>query len=183
VRTAIRELHEAGPSSPEIARRLDLAPTTVSYHVRRLAQPIDDRCARRYDWAAVQRYYDQGHSARACIKAFGFSSAAWSDAVKRAAIVARPAVIPISELLVDGTYRGRFNVKARLLKERLKEKRCECCGLIEWRGEPTTLAPHHVNGRRNDNRPENLELLCPNCHSQAGNYAGRNGRADGSRAA
>ena len=34
---------------------------------------------------------------------------------------------------------------------------------------------HHVNGDGRDNRLDNLELLCPNCHSQTETYGGRNG--------
>jgi 5-methylcytosine-specific restriction endonuclease McrA len=34
---------------------------------------------------------------------------------------------------------------------------------------------HHVNGDGLDNRLENLELLCANCHSQTETYGGRNG--------
>lgn len=52
--------------------------------------------------------------------------------------------------------------------------RCEKCGLDEWRGSPLSLALHHVNGDRHDNRLANLQLLCPNCHSQTDNFAGRN---------
>jgi hypothetical protein len=40
-----------------------------------------------------------------------------------------------------------------------------------------SLALHHRNGDGEDNRLENLELLCPNCHSQTDTFAGRNRRA------
>ena len=76
-----------GVARVEIARRLGVSKATVSYHARRLGQPVDERCARRYDWSAVQRYYDAGHSVRECIEAFGFSSASWFEAVKRGAVL------------------------------------------------------------------------------------------------
>jgi 5-methylcytosine-specific restriction endonuclease McrA len=107
------------------------------------------------------------------------SSASWAEAVRRSDIVARPSAIPLSELLVADTYRGRYNLKLRLIKEGVKAKRCERCGLVDWCGNPLTLALHHINGKRNDNRLQNLELLCSNCHSQTNNFAGRNGRGRG----
>jgi hypothetical protein len=42
---------------------------------------------------------------------------------------------------------------------------------------PLTLALHHVNGVGDDNWLENLQLLCPNCHSQTDTFAGRNAAA------
>jgi DNA-binding CsgD family transcriptional regulator/5-methylcytosine-specific restriction endonuclease McrA len=174
-REAVEQLLAEGHAKVEIARRLGVSKATVSYHVRRLGKPTDDRFARRYDWDAVQRFYDAGHSVRDCAKAFGFSPASWSDAVKRGAVIARPSATPITELLVAGTYRGRENLKLRLVKEGLKESRCERCRLDEWRGEVLSVALHHINGDRLDNRLENLELLCPNCHSQTNTFSGRNG--------
>ena len=84
--------------------------------------------------------------------------------------------MPIERLLVADTYRSRHNVKLRLLGEGLKENRCEACGLTEWLGRPLSMALHHVNGDGRDNRLENLQLLCPNCHSQTDNFSGRGRR-------
>lgn len=176
-REKVADLLASGLSHTEIARRLEISKATVSYHVGRLGKQIDHRFGRRYDWDAVQAYYDEGHSVRDCARTFGFSTASWCEAVKRGAIVARPSATPISELLVAGTYRGRYNLKVRLLKEGLKSGRCERCGVRSWLGRELTLALHHVNGDRNDNRLENLQLLCPNCHSQTDTFAGRNGRS------
>jgi DNA-binding CsgD family transcriptional regulator len=173
-RARVAELLTDGLTRAEVARVLGVSKSTVSYHARRLGQLVDERCARRYDWNAVQRYYDEGHGVRACIEAFGFSAASWAGAVKRGAIRARPARTPIEQLLVADTYRSRHYLKARLVKAGLKPNRCERCGIAEWRGVPLTFALHHVNGVRNDNRLDNLELLCPNCHSQTDNFAGRN---------
>ena len=55
--------------------------------------------------------------------------------------------------------------------------RCEICGLTEWLGRPLSMALHHVNGDGRDNRLENLQFLCPDCHSQTDNFSGRKLRA------
>jgi DNA-binding CsgD family transcriptional regulator len=172
-RERVAALLAEGLSRTEIGRQLGISKQTVSYHARRLGKSIDERCSRRYDWDTVQRYYDEGHSVRECVTAFGFSPASWSEAVRRGALVARPSAAPLSELLVAGTYRGRDNLKLRLIKEGVKENRCERCGVEEWCGAPLTMSLHHVNGDRLDNRLENLEFLCPNCHSQTDTFAGR----------
>jgi hypothetical protein len=163
----------SGHSRGAIARELGLSKSTVSYHARRLGAPVDVLAARRYDWAAVQAYYDESHSVRECQTVFGFSRQTWHAAAARGAITPRPHALPLEELLVERTYRGRHNLKSRLLRAGLKVDRCEQCGIDEWEGRALSMALHHVNGDRQDNRLENLQLLCPNCHSQTDNFAGR----------
>lgn len=55
-----------------------------------------------------------------------------------------------------------------------KEYKCECCGINEWNGQPISLQLHHINGNSRDNSLENLQILCPNCHSQTDNYGSKN---------
>jgi 5-methylcytosine-specific restriction endonuclease McrA len=80
--------------------------------------------------------------------------------------------MPIDELC--GAPRSRRHLKLRLIDAGLLENVCAECGIDSWRGATISLCLHHVNGDGKDNRLENLMLLCPNCHSQTDNFAGRN---------
>jgi transposase-like protein len=80
----------------------------------------------------------------------------------------------ISEYLINGIKVSTFKLKNRLLKEGYKEYRCEKCKNTEWYGKPIPLELHHINGDNTDNRLENLQLLCPNCHSFTDTYGGKN---------
>lgn len=83
--------------------------------------------------------------------------------------------IPLEKILVKNSkYNSTNSLKKRLLKSGLKEYKCEKCGLDKWNGEPIPLELHHVNGDRTDNRLENLQILCPNCHAQTDNYCSKN---------
>ena len=122
--------------------------STVAYHARRLGAPVDERCARRYDWAAIQRFYDEGHTVSECRLRFGFSSETWNAAVRRGAVTGRPNKLPLDELLVANTFRSRHNLRLRLVREGVKKAECERCGLTKWHGAPVPLALHHINGDR-----------------------------------
>jgi hypothetical protein len=126
----------------------------------------------RYDWAMIQRYYDQGHSYRECRLHFGFAAESWRLAAARGKISARAQLLPLEKLLSEG--RCTTNIKARLIAAGLLQDRCSECGLIEWRGRKLSIQIDHVNGIHNDNRLENLRMLCPNCHSQTDTFGARN---------
>jgi DNA-binding NarL/FixJ family response regulator len=174
-RAKVAGLHTRGMPLADIARELNVSKPTVSYHLRKLGVPKDERFSRRYDWKAIQRAHDEGLSVRECVKRFGFSQCSWSAAVKRGDLRPREWRIPIEELLVSGRKTQRGHLKLRLFAAGLKENRCERCGINEWMGEPLNMALHHINGDGRDNRLENLQMLCGNCHSQTPNWGGRNG--------
>ena len=81
---------------------------------------------------------------------------------------------PLSELLVDGRLRQTHSLKKRLIAEGLKRHVCEICRRDRWNGCPIPLELDHVNGKRDDNRLENLRVVCPNCHAQTDTYRGKN---------
>jgi len=51
---------------------------------------------------------------------------------------------------------------------------CELCNTSEWLGSPITLEVHHIDGNNKNNELSNLQILCPNCHSQTDNYRAKN---------
>lgn len=61
----------------------------------------------------------------------------------------------------------------RLVNEGYKPYRCEICGLTQWNEKYISLQLHHINGDRQDNNLLNLQILCPNCHSQTDNFSGK----------
>ncbi|MBA3840011.1 MAG: HNH endonuclease, partial [Thermoleophilaceae bacterium] len=72
--------------------------------------------------------------------------------------------ITLDELLVENSDCSRSYVKKRLFEAGLKEKHCEVCGQDElWHGRTMSLILDHVNGVSDDNRLENLRIVCPNC--------------------
>lgn len=81
---------------------------------------------------------------------------------------------PLEEILVSGRPTQSDRLRKRLLSEGIFEARCNWCELTEWRGQDIPLELDHINGEHDDNRIENLRLLCPNCHAQTETYRGKN---------
>lgn len=80
--------------------------------------------------------------------------------------IRRKEKIPLFEVLtIDSDY-NRSHLKSRLYNEGLKTRKCELCGQgEEWKGKKMSLILDHINGIRNDNRLENLRIVCPNCNA------------------
>lgn len=84
--------------------------------------------------------------------------------------------IELKDILIENsTYENMSSLKKRLYAEKLKERKCEECGQGEmWRGKKLSLILDHVNGIHNDNRFENLRILCPNCNATLPTHCGKN---------
>lgn len=81
---------------------------------------------------------------------------------------------------IDGYYEtdhwGKIPNRIRTYLFRIHQNRCSKCGWGE-RNQYTGLIPlevEHIDGNYKNNRPENLTLLCPNCHSLTSTYRGAN---------
>ena len=55
-----------------------------------------------------------------------------------------------------------------------QDEKCNKCGASEWFGEKLSFEVDHIDGDNENNKRENLEALCPNCHSITPTWRGRN---------
>ena len=100
-----------------------------------------------------------------------FTGSAWNIGLKFNPNPKRP----LSEILVENSdFMSTHKLRLRLLDEGIKKHMCEKCELEKWLGQPIPLELNHINGNNTDNRIENIELLCPNCHAQTPTYRGKN---------
>ncbi|MCZ2224795.1 MAG: HNH endonuclease [Chitinophagales bacterium] len=80
--------------------------------------------------------------------------------------------IKLDDVLIENsTYLNTSSLKRKLLKKELLKYECYICSINEWRNKKLVLQLDHINGVFNDNRIDNLRLLCPNCHSQTETFS------------
>ena len=73
-----------------------------------------------------------------------------------------------------GAKRTKPPLLRRALIESGRPYRCELCrNTGSWRDAPLRLEVDHIDGDYHNNSPTNLRFLCPNCHTQTDNFAGR----------
>lgn len=80
----------------------------------------------------------------------------------------------LEEILTENSTHNRSDLKKKLYKHGIKKRECEFCGQGElWNGKHMSLILDHINGVYNDNRLENLRILCPNCNATLDTHCGR----------
>lgn len=90
----------------------------------------------------------------------------WKENIRRAYLEKYNST-PFNEL-------GSENRKRRVLEE--QNNKCNHCGISEWNNNPIVLELEHKDGNTTNNTRENLECICPNCHSQTTTWRGRNNK-------
>jgi len=60
------------------------------------------------------------------------------------------------------TFKPKFTTVRKAMLARGLINKCERCGFDQY---PQILGVHHKDRNRNNNEINNLEVLCPNCHS------------------
>lgn len=70
----------------------------------------------------------------------------------------------------QGSNVNSHKLKEKLIRDGVKENKCELCGVSIWQGVQLPLELHHIDCNHFNNNFDNLQILCPNCHSiQPGN--------------
>ena len=74
--------------------------------------------------------------------------------------------------LNNGLVDQRSTLKSILIKK--DSHRCDKCLNSVWLDSAIPLQLHHVDGNAGNNKIENLQKLCPNCHALEDNNGGAN---------
>lgn len=143
---AAREAIAASLSYTEALRRLGMRPAGGNHRtLRKYAEEI---------WGIAVDHFDPGAARRVNL---------------------RHEPTPLEQILVKGSTYSRRSLKLRLYAAGLKARRCELCGQGErWKGRQMSLILDHVNGVADDNRLENLRIVCPNCAATLDTHCGKN---------
>lgn len=106
------------------------------------------------------------------IKQWGLSTVHW-DKPPRNLVRCSDAEILVFDRRGNGSRETPKRLKKAFASTGVEEV-CVVCRLPpRWNGKPLRLQVDHINGIPYDNRVENLRWLCPNCHTQTDNYAGK----------
>lgn len=182
----IESLVNEGLSTTQMAERLGFSQTNVRYWLKKYnlkTKPnwnLDNR--KKFSDQELLNLWSQCDSVNQFLLRLGVgtSGGAWYHYQKRLTLLG----VHFSDS--TQSWRSRGGQKTAQIKNRLaiqkrirlprptlkkaldlisREYVCADCKLSEWRGYKLLLHIHHKNEDKTQNQVENLEYLCPNCHS------------------
>jgi len=81
----------------------------------------------------------------------------------------------LDEYFVKGPFRCRDSLKRKMVQDLNVPFECKECRVGQfYNNKPITLELHHIDGDKFNNELTNLQILCPNCHSQTPNHRFKN---------
>ncbi len=78
----------------------------------------------------------------------------------------------IKRKMLSGEYIESKTLRQYLIQERGNQ--CQKCDLRHWQEKDIPLDVHHEDGNYMNNHPDNLKLLCKNCHALTDTYGVKN---------
>lgn len=152
---------------PELAR-VAAACRTVAQVLERFDLPVDGRPHKVMKDRLRRDEIDISH-----FVGHGWSRGLTARTDARVHRVTRRNSYPDEVVFAENSPLLRGPTLVRRLTAQGRRYACEICGIVEWLGRRLVLPLDHINGINNDNRRENLRLLCPNCHSQTPTFSNR----------
>lgn len=174
-RNEICRLLGTGLRQSEISKIVGLSKSTVSWHCRKVGMPVSlKRQSKKHLIGRAQELCNAGVSPKKIRDDIGVSKSTWFKWAREGKLFLGNGKIKTDDMLTVNSDSHRGTVKHRLIAEGRVKEACFECGITSWQGRKLSLVLDHINGINNDNRIENLRLLCPNCNSQTDTFAGRN---------
>jgi len=165
----IRSMLLDGKTNKEISTELGCTRSVVSYHSIDLGLSKPRARGSLKNWKQIAKFYETHTRAETFVE-FNLGDWDWNQAQCRGDITSRgfdDIRTSWEDILVENSTYDNSSLKCRIMKENILPNICVLCGqLPEHNGMALVLQLDHINGINNDNRIENLRILCPNCHTQ-----------------